>query len=61
MKIPKSVNIVSPQKGISILYAKPEAAPPNLFSFMSPLSLNVWLHMATAYLVMTVALLLLSR
>lgn len=47
--------------GISILYSKPIVEPPNLFSFMSPLSLNVWLHMATAYLIITLALLLLSR
>lgn len=47
--------------GISILYAKPVDKPPSLWSFMSPLSLNVWLHMATAYLCVTLALLILSR
>lgn len=47
--------------GISILYSKPEAEPPNFFAFMDPLSLEVWLYMATAYLIMTVALLILSR
>ena len=47
--------------GISILFAKPRDEPPNLFSFMEPLSVNVWLHMATVYLVMTLILFLLSR
>ncbi|KAK0084291.1 hypothetical protein PV325_007314 [Microctonus aethiopoides] len=36
--------------GISILYRKPIKKPPNLFSFLSPLSLDVWIYMATAYL-----------
>ncbi|KAL2747620.1 hypothetical protein V1477_004312 [Vespula maculifrons] len=36
--------------GISILYRKPIKQPPNLFSFLSPLSLDVWIYMATAYL-----------
>lgn len=28
--------------GISVLYRKPVKQPPNLFSFLSPLSLDVW-------------------
>ncbi|KAJ6638984.1 Glutamate receptor ionotropic, kainate 2 [Pseudolycoriella hygida] len=42
--------------GISILYAKPNKEPPRLFSFMEPLSIDVWLHMATAYLCMSILL-----
>lgn len=47
--------------GVSILYSKPTNEPPSLWSFMAPLSLNVWLHMATAYLCVTITLLILSR
>lgn len=47
--------------GISILYAKPEVPPPNLFSFLSPFSLDVWIYMATGYLGVSLLLLLLSR
>lgn len=32
--------------GISVLYRKPIKQPPNLFSFLSPLSLDVWCYMA---------------
>ena len=35
--------------------------PPNLFSFMSPLSLDVWIYMATAYLGVSVLLFILAR
>ncbi|GAB6032835.1 hypothetical protein CHUAL_012037 [Chamberlinius hualienensis] len=47
--------------GISILYKKPVKKDPNLFSFMSPLSLDVWLYMGTAYLGVSVLLFLLAR
>nr|QNL15101.1 ionotropic receptor 4 [Aulacocentrum confusum] len=47
--------------GISILYRKPLKKPPNLFSFLSPLSLDVWIYMATAYLGVSVLLFLLAR
>ncbi|XP_059486426.1 glutamate receptor ionotropic, kainate 2-like isoform X2 [Neocloeon triangulifer] len=47
--------------GISILYSKPVKQPPNLFSFLSPLSVDVWLYMATAYLGVSVILFLLAR
>lgn len=39
--------------GISILYSKAVKKPPELLSFMLPLSLDVWLYMATAYLAMS--------
>ena len=47
--------------GISILYQKPTKQPPNLFSFLSPLSLDVWIYMATAYLGVSVLLFILAR
>ncbi|XP_069985019.1 glutamate receptor ionotropic, kainate 2 isoform X2 [Penaeus vannamei] len=47
--------------GISILYRKPTKKPPNLFSFLSPLSLDVWLYMATAYLGVSLLLFVLAR
>ncbi|XP_053961746.1 glutamate receptor ionotropic, kainate 2 [Anastrepha ludens] len=47
--------------GISILYAKPEQQPPDLFSFLSPFSLDVWVYMATAYLGVSLLIFGLSR
>lgn len=47
--------------GISILYRKPIKQPPNLFSFLSPLSLDVWIYMVTAYLGVSVLLFILAR
>uniref|UniRef100_A0A8W7Q0Q4 Glutamate receptor 1 n=1 Tax=Anopheles coluzzii TaxID=1518534 RepID=A0A8W7Q0Q4_ANOCL len=47
--------------GISILYAKPVQQPKDLFSFLSPLSLDVWIYTATAYLGVSVLLFVLSR
>lgn len=34
--------------GISVLYRKPIKQKPNLFSFLSPLSLDVWVYMAVS-------------
>lgn len=36
--------------GISILYKRPQKNTPNLFSFLSPLSIEIWLYMLAAYL-----------
>ncbi|XP_076391789.1 kainate-type ionotropic glutamate receptor subunit 1D isoform X8 [Megachile rotundata] len=47
--------------GISILYRKPIKQPPNLFSFLSPLSLDVWIYMVTAYLGVSLLLFILAR
>ncbi|KAK8388628.1 hypothetical protein O3P69_020541 [Scylla paramamosain] len=47
--------------GITILYRKPTKKPPNLFSFLSPVSLDVWLYMATAYLGVSLLLFVLAR
>lgn len=47
--------------GISILYAKPIKEPPSLFSFLSPLSLDVWMYTITAYLGVSILLFILAR
>ena len=36
--------------GISILYKRPQKKTPYLFSFLSPLSIDIWLYMIAAYL-----------
>jgi ionotropic glutamate receptor len=36
--------------GISILFKRPKKDAPNLFSFLSPLSVEIWLYMIAAYL-----------
>ncbi|KAG6795357.1 glutamate receptor ionotropic, kainate 2 isoform X1 [Apis mellifera caucasica] len=47
--------------GISILYRKPEEKEPDLFSFLSPLSTDVWIYMATAFLAVSIMLFLQAR
>lgn len=47
--------------GISILYAKPHKEKAGLFSFMDPLSMHVWLHMATAFLCISITEFLLAK
>uniref|UniRef100_A0A1B6DA51 Glutamate receptor 1 n=2 Tax=Clastoptera arizonana TaxID=38151 RepID=A0A1B6DA51_9HEMI len=47
--------------GISILYSKQPKAEVNLFSFMSPLSVDVWIYMVTAYLAISLLLFFLCR
>nr|UTN00866.1 ionotropic receptor [Semanotus bifasciatus] len=47
--------------GISILYSKAVKEPPELLSFSHPLSLDVWLYMATAYLVISMIIFLVAR
>ncbi|XP_066979529.1 glutamate receptor ionotropic, kainate 2-like isoform X4 [Macrobrachium rosenbergii] len=47
--------------GISIIYKKAQKKPPNLFSFTSPFSGDVWIYMATAYLGVSVLLFILAR
>ena len=48
-------------QGISILYKKPQKKPPNLFSFLSPFSVEVWIYMCTAYLAVSLAITAMSR
>ena len=47
--------------GISILFKKPAKQESNLFSFLSPFSVEVWIYTCTAYLGMSITLFALSR
>ena len=47
--------------GISILYAKPIKQPPELFSFLSPLSVEVWMYMGMSYMGVSILIFVLSR
>lgn len=47
--------------GIAILFAKPENKEPELFTFLSPFSPDVWIYMATAYLAVSVMLFIQAR
>ncbi|GIY87265.1 glutamate receptor ionotropic, kainate 2 [Caerostris darwini] len=47
--------------GISILFKKPEKQSPPLFSFLKPLSLEVWFYMGTAFLGVSLFLFILAR
>ncbi|GJQ74578.1 hypothetical protein Trydic_g21439 [Trypoxylus dichotomus] len=47
--------------GISILYSKTAKKPQDLLSFMQPLSLDVWMYMATAYLVISIVIYFAAR
>ena len=47
--------------GSLILLQKPTAKDPNLFSFLSPLSVGVWIYMATSYLAVSLVLYILAR
>lgn len=47
--------------GITILFKKPEKTPPKLFSFLSPLSIEVWVYVIAAYLCVSFTLFVLAR
>ncbi|XP_054163695.1 glutamate receptor ionotropic, kainate 2-like [Oppia nitens] len=47
--------------GISILFKKPGLPEPELFSFLKPFSVEVWLYLASAYLGISLLLWILSR
>ena len=47
--------------GISILFKRPEKKNPSLFSFLSPLSFDIWIYMMAAYLVVSFMLFVLAR
>ena len=47
--------------GVGILYKKKAPPPPNLFSFLKPLSVDVWIYMITAYLATSILMFLLGR
>jgi len=47
--------------GVGILYKKSKPPPPNLFSFIEPFSMDVWIYMTTAYLGASLTMFLLAR
>ncbi|XP_015112728.1 glutamate receptor ionotropic, kainate 2 [Diachasma alloeum] len=47
--------------GISILFAKSENKEPELWSFLSPFSADVWIYMTTAYVAVSVSLYVQAR
>ncbi|XP_015783967.1 glutamate receptor ionotropic, kainate 2 [Tetranychus urticae] len=47
--------------GISILYSKPAAAPLNLWAFLDPFSLEVWLYVATAFIGVSLLMYIVAR
>ncbi|KAL8560807.1 hypothetical protein ACOMHN_064092 [Nucella lapillus] len=47
--------------GITILYRKPIPKPPDLFSFLQPLSIEVWVYMIAAYLCVSFMLFVIAR
>ncbi|CAF0769509.1 unnamed protein product [Brachionus calyciflorus] len=47
--------------GISILYKRQQKIDPNIFSFLSPLSIEIWLYIIAAYLIVSILLFVLSR
>ncbi|RZB73481.1 glutamate receptor ionotropic, kainate 2-like, partial [Asbolus verrucosus] len=59
----KAVDFTNPfmTLGISILYAKVIKEPPELLAFTNPLSLDVWLYMVTAYMVISMIIFLVAR
>ena len=59
----KAVDFSNPfmSLGVSILYRKPQKQAPELFSFMHPLSLDVWIYILFAYLLVSVLLFILAR
>ena len=40
---------------------KPKKQPPELFSFMHPLSLDVWIYIVVAYFIVSFLLFILAR
>lgn len=59
----RQVDFTSPfmTLGVSILYTKPKKEPPALYQFMKPLSVAVWLAMATAFLCIAIVQFVLGR
>ena len=47
--------------GVGILFKKKKPPPPNLFSFLAPLSVDVWIYIVTAYLLSSILLFVLGR
>lgn len=47
--------------GITILFKRPEKQPPQLFAFLAPLSIEVWVYVVAAYLCVSFMLFVLAR
>ncbi|KAG6450858.1 hypothetical protein O3G_MSEX006790 [Manduca sexta] len=47
--------------GISMLFKTPEPQEPDMFSFINPLALDVWLYLATTYIIVSFVLLICAR
>merc|ERR1719208_338555 len=47
--------------GISILFKKPEVAPAQLFSFMNPLALEIWIYILLAYILVSLTIWIVAR
>ncbi|CAG9562724.1 unnamed protein product [Danaus chrysippus] len=47
--------------GIGLLTKEPEPEEPDMFSFIKPLSLDVWLYLATIYIIVSFVLLICAR
>lgn len=47
--------------GISMMMREPDAEPPQMFSFLLPLSLEVWLCLAAVFMIVSFLLLICAR
>lgn len=47
--------------GIGILFKLPSAAPTRLFSFMSPLDVDIWLYVLAAYIMVSMTMFIVAR
>ena len=47
--------------GISILFKRPEKKNPHLFSFLAPLSFEIWVYVMAAYMLVSFMLFVLAR
>lgn len=47
--------------GIGILFKLPSTAPTRLFSFMSPLDVDIWLYVLAAYIVVSLTMFIVAR
>lgn len=47
--------------GITILFKKPEPEPPKLFSFLDPLSIDVWIYLLAGFMCVSFMLFVIAR
>ncbi|CAG2109403.1 unnamed protein product [Medioppia subpectinata] len=47
--------------GIGILFKLPSTMPTRLFSFMSPLDVDIWLYVMAAYIVVSITMFIVAR